>query len=90
MVWRLNVENDSLWSKVIRSLHGYYRNLVIDPFDTKKRGVWRSISDVNKQLHTYNIDLNLFFVSNDNIGQPKVVPLGLGGLIPLDYLRSAH
>ena len=69
--WRLKVENDSLWSKVIRSLHGYRSNLVIDPLDTKKRGVWRSISDVNKQLLTYNIDLNLLFVSNDNIGQPN-------------------
>ena len=69
--WRLKVENDSLWSKVIRFLHGCRKNLVIDPLDTKKRGVWRSISELNKQLHSYNMDLNLHFVSNNNIGQPK-------------------
>ena len=67
--WRLKVETESLWSKVIRSFHGYRRALIIDPLDTKKRGIWRSISDVNNQLHSYNIDLKSFLVSNNNIGQ---------------------
>ena len=47
--WRLKMDSNSLWCRVIHSLHGFRRSHPIDPLDSKKMGFGiRLLASVNR------------------------------------------
>ena len=67
--WRLKTNNHSLWVEVIRSFHGYKRNLVVDPLLSKKAGIWGSISKIPKDMAALQVNLPAAFHRESPPGQ---------------------
>ncbi|GJT85065.1 hypothetical protein Tco_1066782, partial [Tanacetum coccineum] len=54
--WRLCIDTNVLWVKIIKSVHGDYVGFITSrASDFKQKGVWRSIVGTINNLHVKNI-----------------------------------
>ncbi|GJR06205.1 RNA-directed DNA polymerase, eukaryota, reverse transcriptase zinc-binding domain protein [Tanacetum coccineum] len=59
--WRFRVEENSIWRKVIRSIHGPTGGM-LNPFDLKQSsGTWSQIVNLKDDLNSIGINLPLLF-----------------------------
>ncbi|XP_071709315.1 uncharacterized protein [Rutidosis leptorrhynchoides] len=62
--WRFKTETDSLWVKVIRSIHGYCGGLMLndDSHCLSSSGVWRNIICAGSDIEAYNVPFKNSFL----------------------------
>ncbi|KAJ9565965.1 LOW QUALITY PROTEIN: hypothetical protein OSB04_001931 [Centaurea solstitialis] len=68
--WRFKSETDSLWKRVIQSLHGISGGLEVANPSGKNTGVWRNILKVHKDFSKVNIPIQSWFQTNDDVSNP--------------------
>ncbi|XP_022020261.1 uncharacterized protein LOC110920356 [Helianthus annuus] len=52
------MESNTLWAKVIESLHGSDRKVEAFPFKKSRSGVWKNIGEIGKDFSKRNININ--------------------------------
>ncbi|KAJ0545597.1 putative RNA-directed DNA polymerase [Helianthus annuus] len=67
--WRIKMEPDSLWVKVISSIHLSPRKVESIPFKKSLPGVWKNIGEITKGFMKNNIDINTSLKSIVGMGE---------------------
>ncbi|KAJ9560595.1 hypothetical protein OSB04_005755 [Centaurea solstitialis] len=67
---------------VINSIHGFRRGIATDPCETKKPGLWSSITKIKKELEELDISLTDFFYANPVSGPSSQIPTWIWSLEP--------
>ncbi|KAJ0700669.1 putative RNA-directed DNA polymerase [Helianthus annuus] len=82
--WRLKMEPENLWVRIVKSLHTNNRKAQPFPFKKSLPGVWKSIGDIDKDFMKSNINITTNIRSRVGIGDKTLFWIDIwAGDVPL-------